>query len=96
MLSQKQIQRFGSKVKIQEWERQNRLRIPFEKNLERTLKNYFNDIAEKTVIAYETGSDVAFLNNLDNSFTRLSNIFRVQYNVIARELKILHLTEHKM
>ena len=31
MLSQKQIQRFGSKVKIQEWERQNRLRIPFEK-----------------------------------------------------------------
>jgi len=87
MLSQKQIQRFGSKVKIQEWERQNRLRIPFEKNLQRTLKNYFNDIAKKTVIAYETGSDVAFLNNLDNSFTRLSNIFRVQYNVIAREFK---------
>ena len=44
-------------------------------------------LAEKTVIAFETGSDVAFLNNLDNSFIKLSNIFRIQYNVIAREFK---------
>ena len=95
MLSQKQIQRFGSKVKIQEWERQNRLRIPFEKNLQRTLKNYFNDLAQKTVIAYETGSDVAFLNNLDNSFTRLSNILEYNIMLLQESLKILHLTEHK-
>ena len=87
MISQKQVKRFGSQVKRMEWERQNRLRIPFEKNLERVLKNYFNDIAEKTVIAFETGSDVSFLNSLDNSYTRLSNIFRIQYNVIAREFK---------
>ena len=81
----KQIQRFGSKVKIQEWNTKY-LRIPFEKN-SKNIKNYFNDLAQKTVIAYETGSDVAFLNSLDNSFTRLSNIFRIQYNVIAREFK---------
>ena len=80
MISQKQIQRFGSQVKRLEWERQNRLRIPFEKNLQRLLKNYFNDIANKTVIAFETGSDVAFLNNLDNSFERLSNIFFKWYS----------------
>ena len=87
MISKKQIERFGSQIKRLEWERQNRLRIPFERNLQRVLKNYFNDIANKTVIAFETGSDVVFLNNLDNSFSRLSNIFRVQYNVIAREFK---------
>ena len=41
MLSQKQIQRFGSKVKIQEWERQNRLRIPFEKKFTKNIKKLF-------------------------------------------------------
>jgi len=87
MLNARQIKQFGDNVKRLEWERQNRLRIPFEKNLERLLKNYFNNLAQSSVVAFETGEDVYFQNNLDNSFTKLQNIFRIQYNVIARAFK---------
>ena len=45
--------------------------FPTERKFDELKINYkdFNDIAKKTVIAYETGSDVAFLNNLDNKYT---------------------------
>ena len=87
MLNVKQIKQFGSQVKRLEWERQNRLRIPFERNLTSLLKNYFNKLGESSVIAFEKGNDVYFQNNLDDSFKKLQNIFRIQYNVIARAFK---------
>ena len=68
MLNVKQIKQFGSQVKRLEWERQNRLRIPFERNLTSLLKNYFNKLGESSVIAFEKGNDVYFQNNLDDSF----------------------------
>ena len=87
MLNVKQIKQFGSQVKRLEWERQNRLRIPFERNLTSLLKNYFNKLVESSVIAFEKCNDVYFQNNLDDSFKKLQNIFRIQYNVIARAFK---------
>ena len=52
-------------VKRLEWERQNRLRIPFEKNLTRLLKNYFNDLA--TALVLQNG--VSFEHNPDRNRT---------------------------
>ena len=71
----KQINRFGNQIRYMEWERQNRLRIPFEKNFKFVLKNYFKKLASDVEENYLTGNEVYFEIGLNNSFKTLSNIF---------------------
>ena len=92
----KQINRFGNQIRYMEWERQNRLRIPFEKNFKFVLKNYFKKLASDVEENYLTGNEVYFEIGLNNSFKTLSNIFGIQYNIIARAFKnfSLNRTQH--
>lgn len=86
IFNQRQLKRFEN-LKLMEWERQNRVRIPFEKSFKNVLKNYFKilseDISENFLTGHTVNVDIA----LNQNNKKLVNIFRVQYYTIAHAFK---------
>lgn len=74
-------------VKRREWVRQNRLREPYIKQFTARLKNYFNKLGNGLAEDFSFGSTIMLEIRQNNSFDELTNIFKIQYRVVANAFK---------